>query len=418
MIEKPSILYVEDEENIAKQLSKFLNYFASKVYVAQDGKMGLEYFEKYQPDIVVSDIRMPNMNGIEMVKAIKEINPEQHIIFTTAHSESGYFIEAIDLQVDGYILKPVNLKKLEKKLLFITKQLDNEKELQKQRLLIDEIAKLQENLLIVLDKAQKLIYANQMFLNFFNVYDTQNFCKKYSSVNTTFICEDESFYSKDHHTWVEEINKLEYNKRIVTFQTQEFQHKAFLVSVKEIDVTQHTIISFTEITDLAQETQKLKTKAYHDELTHIFNRAYFNEELPKEVARYHRDKIPFSYIILDIDLFKNVNDTYGHEVGDIILKELATLIQAHTRTTDTFARWGGEEFVEILSNTTKKDALEVAKHLKDSIEKYTFSNNLKITCSFGISEFRENDTAQELMKRADKALYKAKELGRNRVEFL
>ncbi len=417
MIEKVKILYVEDEESIRKQLAKFLNYFASEVYIAHDGVMGLEYFKKYMPDIVISDIKMPKMNGIDMVKAIKEISPEQHIIFTTAHSESGFFIEAIDLQVDGYILKPVNLKKLEKKISTITKDINNEKELEKQRFLTDEIAKLQDNLLIVLDKSQKLIYANKIFLDFFDVKDTESFCSKYSSINTMFVCEEDFFYSKNHKTWIQELQGLEYNKRIVAFLTQTLEEKAFLVSVKEIENSGHTIVSFTEITDLAQENQEFKTKAYHDELTHIFNRAYFNEEFPKEIARHKRENTPLSYLIFDIDLFKNVNDTYGHEVGDVVLVELAALVQVHTRVTDTFARWGGEEFVEILPNTSLLNAVQVAQTLKEIIENHSFSHNLKVTCSFGVSEFKQNDTVKDLMRRADNALYRAKENGRNRVEY-
>lgn len=104
------ILYVEDEPGIRNSLSEVLSYFCSKLITACDGLEGLELYEKNNPDIVVSDIKMPNMNGIEMAKAMKAINPEQYIIFTTAHSESGYFMEAINLQVDGYILKPVDLE--------------------------------------------------------------------------------------------------------------------------------------------------------------------------------------------------------------------------------------------------------------------------------------------------------------------
>ncbi|MEA1891911.1 MAG: response regulator, partial [Campylobacterota bacterium] len=90
------LLYVEDEEGIRDQLSKFLKYFSSEFFIACDGEEGLKLYKQHKPDIVVSDIKMPNMNGIEMVKAIKEINPKQHVIFTTAHSESSYFMDAID----------------------------------------------------------------------------------------------------------------------------------------------------------------------------------------------------------------------------------------------------------------------------------------------------------------------------------
>ena len=131
MAKKPTLLYVEDEDGIRDELSRFLKHFASELYVASDGKKGLELFKKHSPDIVVSDIKMPNMNGIEMVKAIKKINPRQYVLFTTAHSESSYFIEAIEMRINGLVLKPIDLDILAEKLDFITEQIDtkNTKEL-------------------------------------------------------------------------------------------------------------------------------------------------------------------------------------------------------------------------------------------------------------------------------------------------
>jgi len=113
---KPTILYVEDEDGIRRALSRFLKYNSSQLYTAIDGKDGLEKYKEFLPDIVISDIKMPIMNGIDMVKEIQKINSTQHIIFTTAHSESEYFLEVIEMQVDGYILKPVDYEKLESKI--------------------------------------------------------------------------------------------------------------------------------------------------------------------------------------------------------------------------------------------------------------------------------------------------------------
>jgi len=109
-----NILYVEDEKGVRDGLSDILSLFCINLYVACDGVQGLELYKKYKPDIVVSDIRMPKMDGIIMATKIKEIDENQHIIFTSAYSEDIYFIDAIELQVDGYILKPINIEKLEK----------------------------------------------------------------------------------------------------------------------------------------------------------------------------------------------------------------------------------------------------------------------------------------------------------------
>lgn len=132
-----SILYVEDEKAIQDELADILESFCETLYTADDGFQGLELFNKYQPDIIVTDIKMPLMDGIEMSKKIKEINNNVPIIFTTAFSDITFFQEAIELQVEGYILKPINLDFLEKKILNIIEMLELKKELfEKEQMLL------------------------------------------------------------------------------------------------------------------------------------------------------------------------------------------------------------------------------------------------------------------------------------------
>lgn len=136
-IKVPSILYVEDEKFVQEELSEVLEMFCETLYVADDGFQGLEQYEKYRPDIVVTDIKMPIMDGVEMSKKIKEINKDARIVFTTAFSDIAFFQEAIELQVDGYLLKPISLEALEKKLLNIIDGIQLKEELaQKEQMLL------------------------------------------------------------------------------------------------------------------------------------------------------------------------------------------------------------------------------------------------------------------------------------------
>ena len=413
-----TILYVEDEEIIRENTARPLSYLCDKLIVAKDGQEGLALYKQHNPDIVVSDIKMPNMNGIDMTKAIKDINEDQHIIFTTAHSENSFFMEAIELQVDGYILKPIDYDLLENKINKIIKQININQKLQEQEILTNEISKLQDNLLIVLDEKQNMIFSNDKFLDFFRVSSIYEFTKKHNNLVYLFL-ENKDFFTPNNKidkNWIDEIKCLEDNKRIISMlDLNSFEPKAFLVSVKTIDKSKHTIVIFTEITNITIEKKVFEIKAFTDELTGIYNRAYFNEELAKEIARYKREKTPLCFFILDIDKFKDFNDTYGHLIGDEVLKYLAKVITNHARDTDTFARWGGEEFVMILPNTTLDGAYNVAEHLRKIIQNHTFVDGLRVTCSFGVSLFNEKDTQDTLMKRADDALYKAKESGRNMV---
>ncbi|MEA1953621.1 MAG: response regulator [Campylobacterota bacterium] len=140
---KPTILYVEDEDGVREQLERFLKSMASEVSVAKDGDEGLKLYKENDFDIVISDINMPIMNGLEMAKEIKEIDASQHIVFTTAHSESSYFMEAIDMQVDGYILKPIDYDILETKLNTIIEIIKDRIELERYRTNLEERVKLE-----------------------------------------------------------------------------------------------------------------------------------------------------------------------------------------------------------------------------------------------------------------------------------
>lgn len=131
------ILYVEDEKQVQEELAEVIENFCDTLYRADDGYQGLDLYKKHNPDIVISDIRMPVMDGIKMCNAIRKFNKDAHIIFTTAFSDIDYFQEAIELQVDGYILKPINLDALEKKILNIIATIELQKELfEKEQMLI------------------------------------------------------------------------------------------------------------------------------------------------------------------------------------------------------------------------------------------------------------------------------------------
>jgi diguanylate cyclase (GGDEF)-like protein len=153
-----------------------------------------------------------------------------------------------------------------------------------------------------------------------------------------------------------------------------------------------------------------------DSLTGIFNRRYFSEFLHNEIIRSERYKRTFSLIMLDIDFFKSINDNYGHDVGDIILQELAGIVNKSIRKSDLFARVGGEEFAVVAVETSLDSAILLAEKIRLNVEQNVFSRDLKITISLGISQYSDKDDTNTIFKRADNALYKAKGNGRNRSE--
>jgi diguanylate cyclase (GGDEF)-like protein/PAS domain S-box-containing protein len=164
---------------------------------------------------------------------------------------------------------------------------------------------------------------------------------------------------------------------------------------------------------LRKEKEKM---AFTDPLTGIYNRLKLNEALEYEVSRAQRYQLDLCVILIDIDLFKEVNDRHGHLVGDSVLVEFAKILQQNVRKPDIVGRWGGEEFIVICPETNLNGALTLAQNLKSCIEEHRFDIVKQKTASLGVAGFRNKDSVERLLSRADEALYLAKQKGRNRVE--
>ena len=166
--------------------------------------------------------------------------------------------------------------------------------------------------------------------------------------------------------------------------------------------------------------QNIKDMARTDGLTGLLNHRTFMEKLSEEYKRIDREGRPFSILLMDIDKFKNVNDTYGHPIGDVAIKAVAKVLKETIRTTDFVARYGGEEFAVGMVDTSSKGAEQMAERVRSIMEKTVVtrigSKDLMITLSIGVSSFPD-DTRQalDLVNLADNALYQAKRTGRNRV---
>jgi diguanylate cyclase (GGDEF)-like protein len=157
-----------------------------------------------------------------------------------------------------------------------------------------------------------------------------------------------------------------------------------------------------------------------DGLTELYNHRFFQDALRNQIEVSRRYGQPFSLIIIDIDYFKKFNDTYGHQAGDAVLKQVAQTLKKNSRTTDIVCRYGGEEMGIILPNTNSQDALYNANRIRQAIEERPFQLNAtetgKVTISVGVATFPQDaENAQDLIEKADKGLYYAKEHGRNQV---
>jgi diguanylate cyclase len=152
-----------------------------------------------------------------------------------------------------------------------------------------------------------------------------------------------------------------------------------------------------------------------DKLTKIANRRYFQNQLATHIDLFESEHIPFALLIIDIDYFKQVNDLYGHQIGDEVLVKLATILKDSVRYGDTVARFGGEEFTILLANTKSTQAMEMAKHLKTIVENEVWPTSGNLTISIGCAVYSSGDTEDTLIQHADDALYYSKRNGRNQA---
>lgn len=182
------------------------------------------------------------------------------------------------------------------------------------------------------------------------------------------------------------------------------------ISVLNLNDTLRYVVIFNDISTMQQQSMS-------DPLTGAANRLYFSMVYSHAISAARRSEKSLALIFIDIDHFKKVNDTYGHLVGDIVLKRIAQIVSKRIRSSDIFARWGGEEFVLLLPDTGIEEAIGVAKSLKDAINSEEFEQVGTVTCSFGVAILEENETGENLLKRSDEKLYEAKETGRNRIVF-
>ena len=240
-------------------------------------------------------------------------------------------------------------------------------------------------------------------------------------------CKDERIYEVLKELTPETEDILTNNDKIGAFPLiSEGEITGCIVARSTLDKLSKRDISYLEqltrqsaITiSRANAYSKVLQYATLDALTNLNNRRQFETRLKQEIAITKRQNNPLCAMMIDIDFFKKVNDTYGHASGDEVLKTVASVIKAQLRESDIPARYGGEEFAVLLPYTHIDEAKIVGERLRKAVEETTVSLdnlNINVTISMGLAEFRQDESGEELFAQADKALYKAKESGRNRV---
>ena len=273
--------------------------------------------------------------------------------------------------------------------------------------------------IVILTDSTKILFANKKFYDFFGYENLEEFSQEHPCINNLFI-EDSTFFHvgkmmpKEEH-WIRSLLNLPGRERIVSMLNKDNRPHAFSVSINSYD-PQSYVINFSDISDTMFEKLQLEIKAIKDPLTNAYNRTYFDSSIESILKNNEKRNGKTGIILFDIDHFKDVNDNYGHDIGDKVLKNLVTTTKRFIRKDDKLIRWGGEEFIVVMYTKTIDDIIRQAEHLRFVIQNEKVENIPAITCSFGVALHDERDAIEDTIKKADEKMYEAKRGGRNQVK--
>lgn len=405
------VLYVEDEPQIAQEVSFHLKKYIKGFYTATNGEEGKELFYKINPDIIITDIQMPKLNGLEM---IKQINSNVPVIITTAYSDLEYFLTAIELNVNKFIIKPIDLIELVKAI----QECIIKNNLQERFFEKDNLLKIiNENVLVSITDANGIYMDASSAFYEFTGYNKEDFIGKSYEILKHEDTE-KSVYERLWNT----INSGKVFQEEMKFKKKNAEEFICITTITP-SFKDEKIVSYTTIRQDITDKKRLEQLTIEDDLTRLYNRRYFNKIITNELQRVKREKGYFSLLTLDIDYFKKYNDMYGHLKGDSALKSVAKVLKESTlRASDYVFRLGGEEFGVIFSNLNINESLEfsnllIRKIFDENIEHLGNETTKRITVSAGLItlNYMYFEDEEKIYKYSDDALYKAKHSGKNRV---
>jgi len=446
------ILVVDDIPANVKLLEARLLAEYFDVLTAADGKAALEICDRTQVDLILLDIMMPGMDGFEVCERIKGNPRTTHIpvVMVTALDQPSDRVRGLKAGADDFLTKPVNdlqlisrvksllrLKTLSDELRFRAEtahtigleemlKTDSRSEEAAQVLLVDGRGSSQERIV----KALKPI-ADVMAMS-----DPQAALFEAAENPFELVIVNSNFDDYDPLRLCSQLRSLERTRFIPILLITEQGADSMIVRALDLGVNDYIVRPLDPNELVARCLTQIRRKRFNDRLrssvkqtielavtdglTGLNNRRYLDNHLKLLFSRAVARGRPLSVCITDIDRFKSVNDTYGHDAGDEVLKEFAQRIRGTVRGADLACRYGGEEFVLVMPDTPPEMAAAVAERLRGRIEGEPFSlpggDLLKLTASMGISSTTGSmETPEQLLKQADRALYEAKNGGRNRV---
>ena len=407
-----NIILVDDSITQLKMLEMVLSGEGFNTKSFSDGRSAVEYLKTMDSDL--STVIIADMNGLELTEKITQEFDKTNsaVIAFTEFGEVFSLKEVFDKGATGFILKPAKKVEILPRIRNILTSLDYVRKLkEKEQRLNDILFNVQVGIVIIDAESHKITDVNPMAAKLIGFKKEQiigNICHK-------FIC----LADKGKCPITDLNNKVSREEKILVNSAKKEIPILKTATTTIIGGNKHIIESFVDISEMKRLQEELRTLSIKDSLTNLYNRRYFYERTEVEMGRAHRVQRPLLFIMIDLDHFKKVNDTYGHQAGDKVLVSFSKIASKYLREYDILCRFGGEEFAILCPESKLEDSIVIADRIRKGIEKNKFlysDNEIKITVSIGITHLlKEDKTIDKLIKRADDALYKAKETGRNKV---
>jgi len=275
--------------------------------------------------------------------------------------------------------------------------------------------------MVLISDGYRLQHANRRFLEFLAYDSFESFLEDHTRVCELFIADDAVFHpgkiEKDEANWIEALKKVEEHRRIVMMLDGSGKRHIFTVNVARHEQDAY-LLTFADISESYFQRIRYEEQALHDSLTGLYNRHYFSMHSDEIVEDYRARGLKVGLGIFDIDSFKYTNDTFGHEVGDVVLVSLARILTEVIDGKGYAVRWGGDEFVLLLETDGQEAFCDFTEKIRGLIDEAVFPVIDHQTCSFGLTLHDATRSMKESLHRADQALYRSKTQGRNRISFL
>lgn len=409
------ILVVQQEDFERERMASLLRKGSIEVLEAADGAEGLKMLEVHEPDILVTDIALSKLDGVELIEIGREQCPDLKVVVAFGPYSPRHLVTAVELGVSAFIRLPADGRKLRNAVMQCARDIAMARRTAEADYSLKQLLDFFPGPAILVDGFD-VTYHNRPLTTFLGYDDHDAMTVVDVGLEDFIVRVGEEPYDGHPRKWIEFIVNDQLDRdhiiQIENPRHPEGRPNTFGVTFNQFPGSDLRLFSFQDISGLEDERAHLEDEASTDPLTKALNRRSFLRKLGMMAV----SGPAFSLIMFDIDHFKSINDTYGHDVGDAVLREISQLVRDNIREIDTLARWGGEEFMVLSPKSSLELAEQLAERLRNAVAEFSFTGvPRQVTSSFGVALHTGDESGEDLVKRADNALYKAKETGRNKV---